>query len=106
MAELRPCRCVAHLVLEDSTSKLQPHIAKLMETVASENPTVENQVANVVIMILEIIGIFTKFQELLKENKLYYEKLGKLSSHCGSFEIHDTQMNLAYTIEQVDVWGD
>ena len=106
IAQLGPCHCVAHLELEDSSSRLRPHIAKLMDTVTSDNPTAENQVADVLISILEIIALFPKFQQVLRGNKVYYEKLGKLSSHCGSFEIHDTQSALKYTIDQVDLCGE
>ena len=29
-----------------------------------------------------------------------------MSSHCGSFEIHNTENNVKYTIDQADVCGE
>ena len=62
--------------------RLRPHIAKLLNIVASEaNPTVENQVGDVIITTLVRVGLFRNFR------KFY----GKIKSHCGSFKFHNTQ---------------
>ena len=56
----------------------------------SDESDVENQVADVIICILEIIAVFPKYKDMLNGKKVIYEKLGKMSAHCGSFELRTT----------------
>ena len=92
-------------MLADKRSVLKPHIMKLLDIATSAaNPDVENQVADVIICILEIIAVFPKFKDMLNGNKIFYEKLGKMSAHCGLFELHNTETNV--TIDQIDVCGE
>ena len=43
---------------------------------------------------------------MLGGNKIFSEKLGKMSAHCGSFELHNTEKSVTYTIDHINVCGE
>ena len=85
-----PNICYSHLF----TKRIWWHLLLKPKEVGgkhSDESDVKNQVADVIICILEIIAVFPKFKDMLNGNKMIYEKLGKMSAHCGSFEMHNTE---------------
>ena len=39
-------------------------------------------------------------------SQIFYQKLGKKSSHCGSFVVHNTAKAVHYNIDEVDIVGE
>ena len=72
----------------DVTSPIREYVAKLLDIAASP-PAVKNQLGELIICILEILNQTTDI-EVRAGVKLFYQKLGKKSSHCGSFMVHNT----------------
>ena len=85
---LQMCQCEAHQTILDVTSPIREYVAKLLDIAASP-PAVENQLSELIICILQIL-IKQPTSKFVLEPNFFYQKLGKKSSHCGSFVVHNT----------------
>ena len=104
-AVIRMCQCEAHETIRDITSPIRELVVKLLDIAVTESsPNVENQLGELLICILQIV-IETTDVQVRVGSKLFYQKLGKKSPHCGSFIVHNTAEEVRYDIDEVDIVG-
>ena len=101
---LQMCQCEAHQTILDITSPIWEYVAKLLD-IAVSPPAVENQLGELIICTLQILNQTTDI-EVRVGAKLFNQKLGKKSSHCGSFVVHNTAKAVHYNIDEVDIVGE
>ena len=105
-ATLQMCQCEAHETLCDTTSPIREFVVKLLDIAVTESPVnFENQLGELIICNLQILNEMTDIQVRVGA-KLFYQKLGKKSPHCGSFVVHNTAQEVHYNIDEVDIVGE